>query len=263
MSSVYYKDDLAALLLGDTFEVMGDLESESFDFIFADPPYFLSNGGISCQSGKMVSVNKGKWDEGATAESKHEFNLAWIGACRRLLKPTGTIAVCGTFHNIYSCGMALEELGFKILNNITWRKTNPPPNLSCRYFTHSTETILWARREPKKGHKYNYGLMKELNGGKQMKDVIEGPLTPKREKKFGKHPTQKPEYVVERLLLAATDPGDRVLDPFVGSGTTCAVAKRHNRISVGIDQEAEYLEIAQRRLEDVRGGLLCETSTSG
>lgn len=262
--SVFWEDDRTQLLLGDTFEMMEQLEPESFDFVFADPPYFLSNGGISCQSGRMVSVNKGEWDEGATTESKHEFNLAWIGACRRLLKPTGTIAVCGTFHNIYSCGMALEELGFKILNNITWRKTNPPPNLSCRYFTHSTETILWARREPKKAHKYNYALMKQLNGDKQMKDVIEGPLTPRKEKAFGKHPTQKPEYVVERLLLAATDEGDRVLDPFVGSGTTCVVSSRYNRSSVGIDAEEEYLDIAKKRLETVQEVLLpCEISTSG
>lgn len=259
----FWNDEKATLYLGDTLEIMAQMDSEVVDHIFADPPYFLSNGGISCSGGKQVSVNKGKWDEGSTTQSKHEFNLAWIEECRRLLKPSGTIAICGTFHNIYSCGMALEELGFKILNNITWRKLNPPPNLSCRYFTHSTETILWARREPKVGHKFNYALMKELNENRQMKDVIEGPLTPKREKKFGKHPTQKPEYVVERLILAATDEGDLVLDPFVGSGTTCVVASRYNRQSVGIDAEPEYLEIAKKRLENLQEALPCATSTSG
>ena len=147
--------------------------------------------------------------------------------------------------------MALEQEGFKILNNITWQKSNPAPNLSCRYFTHSTETILWARKDDKKAkHYYNYDLMKDINGGKQMKDVWIGPLTKKAEKWAGKHPTQKPEYLLERIILASTKENDYILDPFVGSGTTGVVAKRLGRKFIGIDAEKDYLEIAKRRLEE-------------
>ena len=236
------------LVCGNCFDVLPGLCDESFDVIFADPPYFLSNGGISCQGGKQVSVNKGAWDEGFTFEQKHEFNRAWLRECRRLLKPAGSIWVSGTMHNIYSIGMALEQEGYKILNNITWQKKNPPPNLACRCFTHSTETILWARPDKKRGHYFNYDLMKEINGGKQMKDVWTGVLTPRGEKSEGKHPTQKPEYLLERIILASTEPGAVILDPFVGSGTTAVVAKRLGRKCVGIDREFEYLEIAQRRV---------------
>ncbi|AOG56632.2 DNA modification methyltransferase [Streptococcus pneumoniae] len=166
------------------------------------------------------------------------------------MKPNGTVWISGSLHNIYSVGMALEQEGFKILNNITWQKTNPAPNLSCRYFTHSTETILWARKNDKKArHYYNYDLMKELNDGKQMKDVWTGSLTKKVEKWAGKHPTQKPEYLLERIILASTKEGDYILDPFVGSGTTGVVAKRLGRRFIGIDAEKEYLKIARKRLE--------------
>lgn len=237
------------LIYGDCFEIMPKLNNNIFDMIFADPPYFLSNDGISCHSGKQVSVNKASWDEGFTLEQKHSFNRAWLHECKRLLKPTGTIWVSGTMHNIYSIGMALEEEGYKILNNITWQKKNPPPNLACRCFTHSTETILWARPNKKKAHYFNYALMKELNGGKQMKDVWTGSLTPKTEKSEGKHPTQKPEYLLERIILASTEKGALILDPFVGSGTTSVVAQRLGRKSVGIDNEIEYLKLAKRRLE--------------
>ena len=153
----YYKDDRAALFLGDSFEILPQIKFESVDVIFADPPYFLSNGGISCSGGKVVSVDKGNWDKISTFEEKHEFNRRWIRLAKRVLKADGTIWISGTLHNIYSVGMALEQEGFKILNNITWQKTNPPPNLSCRYFTHSTETILWARKNTKSAHHFfNY-----------------------------------------------------------------------------------------------------------
>ena len=167
---IYYSDDNnSKLLLGDTFKLMRTIPKESIDMIFADPPYFLSNDGFSNSGGKMVSVNKGKWDKKETLKEKHAFNRKWIKMMKRVLKPNGTIWISGSFHNIYSVGMALEQEGFKILNNITWQKTNPAPNLSCRYFTHSTETILWARKNDKKArHYYNYPLMKELNNGKQM-----------------------------------------------------------------------------------------------
>lgn len=250
--SIFYSDEWAELLLGDTFEVMGGLPDASFDAVFADPPYFLSNGGISCSGGKQVSVNKGSWDEGFDLGQKHDFNRRWIRECNRLLSLDGTIWVSGTFHNIYSCGMALEQEGFRIINNITWRKLNPPPNLACRCFTHSTETILWAQKAEKKArHYYDYPAMKAANGGKQMKDVWDGPLTPKSEKSFGKHPTQKPLYLLERIIQASVKPGGRILDPFVGSGTTCVAAKHLGRHSVGIDKSSEYLELASKRVSDM------------
>lgn len=244
----FYEDDGVILYEGDSFNLLPKICDGIIDMVFADPPYFLSNGGISCQSGHQVSVNKGAWDEGFTLSEKHEFNRRWIRECRRVLKPNGTIWISGTMHNIYSVGMALEQEGFKILNNITWQKLNPPPNLACKCFTHSTETILWARPNPKKSHYYNYPLMKKLNGGKQMKDVWSGPLTPKREKSEGKHPTQKPEYLLERIILASTLEDALILDPFVGSGTTAVVAKKLGRKCLGIDSEREYLNIAAKRI---------------
>lgn len=242
----------SALILADCFEFLDKINAESIDMIFADPPYFLSNDGISNSGGKVVSVNKGEWDKIDSLEEKHTFNRTWIRKAKRVLKPNGTIWITGSLHNIYSVGMALEQDGFKILNNITWQKTNPPPNLSCRYFTHSTETVLWARKDSKTArHYYNYELMKERNGGKQMKDVWTGPLTPSKEKRFGKHPTQKPEYLLEQIILASTQQGDLILDPFVGSGTTCVVAKRLGRRYIGIDEERNFLDIAIKRLEAV------------
>lgn len=250
MTKPYYYKDNAILIHADTFQFLSEMNPESIDMIFADPPYFLSNNGISNSGGKVVSVNKGDWDKISSLEAKHEFNRNWIRSVKKILKPNGTIWVSGSFHNIYSVGMALEQEGFKILNNITWQKTNPAPNLSCRYFTHSTETILWARKNDKKArHYYNYELMKELNHGKQMKDVWTGTLTAKSEKWAGKHPTQKPEYLLERIILSSTQENDYVLDPFVGSGTTGVVAKRLGRRFIGIDAEEEYLQIAKRRLE--------------
>lgn len=252
---VYYCNQTkdSALILADSFDFLKKIDSESIDMIFADPPYFLSNDGFSNSGGKVVSVNKGDWDKIDSLEEKHTFNRKWIHLAKRILKPNGTIWISGSLHNIYSVGMALEQEGFKILNNITWQKTNPPPNLSCRYFTHSTETILWARKNTKTSrHYYNYDLMKKKNGGKQMKDVWCGALTPPREKKFGKHPTQKPEYLLEKIILSSTTEGNIVLDPFVGSGTTCVVAKRLNRKYIGIDEKREYLDIAIKRLENIK-----------
>ncbi len=245
---------IAKILLGDSFQILPMLKEKSVDMIFADPPYFLSNDGISCRGGKMVSVNKGSWDKISQAENpveaKHEFNRRWIALCRRLLKPDGSIWISGTLHNIYSVGMALEQEGFKIINNITWQKTNPPPNLACRCFTHSTETVLWAQLADKKArHYFNYELMKEQNDGKQMKDVWTGSLTRPSEKVFGKHPTQKPEYLLERIVEASTRKWDLVLDPFCGSGTTGVAAMRHDRYFLGIEQEKDYLDITKQRLE--------------
>ena len=214
--------------------------------IFADPPYFLSNDGITCSGGRMVSVNKGEWDK---VDDKHKFNCKWLKACKRVLKPGGTIWISGTLHNIYSIGMALEQEGYKILNNITWQKTNPPPNLACKCFTHSTETVLWARKaDTKVKHTFNYSLMKEQNGGKQMKDVWTGALTPAKEKTEGKHPTQKPLYLLERIIESSTKEGDIVLDPFCGSSTTGVACIKLNRAYIGIDNNVEYIELSKRRL---------------
>ncbi|WP_027399511.1 DNA-methyltransferase [Anaerovorax odorimutans] len=253
--NVYFETETEQLLLGDCFEILKKVKPESVDMIFADPPYFLSNNGITCQAGKMVSVNKGTWDEGKDLNAKHKFNRGWIRLCKKVLKPNGTIWISGTLHNIYSIGMALEQEGFKILNNITWQKTNPPPNLACRCFTHSTETILWAKKNEKKAKQlFNYKVMKEMNDGKQMKDVWTGSLTKPSEKAEGKHSTQKPEYLLERIILSSTSEGDVVLDPFCGSGTTGKVASKNNRIFIGVDNVEEYLQISKRRLEKVHEG---------
>lgn len=246
----YYEEPGAKLFLADTFEILPHFPRETVDVIFADPPYFLSNDGISCQGGKRVSVNKGQWDKINTFEDKHEFNRAWIRLCKRILKPNGTIWISGTLHNIYSVGMALEQEEFKILNNITWQKTNPPPNLACRCFTHSTETVLWAKKNDKKAyHFFNYALMKEINHGKQMKDVWEGAICSQREKIFGKHPTQKPLYLLERIILASTRENDLVLDPFCGSSTTGVICKKLNRSYIGIDNNEDFLKISEERLK--------------
>lgn len=247
----YYNTDNFKLINGDSFKILKKIESKSVDMIFADPPYFLSDDGITCSGGKMVSVNKGEWDKAKSITDKHKFNRKWIRLCYKVLKDDGTIWISGTLHNIYSIGMALEQEGFKIINNITWRKLNPPPNISCRYFVHSTETILWAKKDLKKAkHKFNYELMKQLNGGKQAKDVWESPLTKPSEKKHGKHPTQKPMIILEKAILASTLEGDLVLDPFNGSGTTGIVANKLNRKYIGIEKEKEYLDITIKRKED-------------
>ena len=241
-----------ALAQGNSLEVLDLLAARfpqgCFDCVFADPPYFLSNGGITCQAGKMVKVDKGAWDKSQGAELNHEFNTEWLKRCQRILKPNGTIWVTGTSHVIFSVGYAMQQLGMKILNDIAWEKPNPPPNLSCRYFTHSTETILWAAKDAKSKHVFNYKTMREAAGGKQMKSVwrIQAPAS--AEKKFGKHPTQKPVALVERCLLASTHPGDFVLDPFSGGGTTAVACLRTNRCCLGIELEPRHIEMSARRL---------------
>ena len=246
----YYKSNGVRILYGDSFEELKKIKKESVDMIFADPPYFLSNGGISVSAGKQVSVNKGDWDKVSSLKEKHQFNRKWIRLCKRILKKDGTIWISGTMHNIYSVGMALEQEGYKIINNITWEKLNPPPNLACRCFTHSTETIIWAKKDDKNSkHFFDYPLMKEINNGKQMKDVWRGSLTAKSEKFAGKHPTQKPEYLLERILFASTKVDMICLDPFCGSGTTGVIAKRLGRKFIGIDSSNDYLNITIRRIE--------------
>jgi len=233
---------------GDCLDILAALPASSIDLIFADPPYFLSNGGITCHAGRMVSVNKGSWDRSRGADANHEFNTAWLAACQRVLKPDASIWVSGTAHVIHSVGFALQQLGFKLLNDISWVKPNPPPNLSCRYFTHSTETIIWAARDKKSRHKFNYKLMRQLAGGKQMKSVWTIPPPESWEKKFGKHPTQKPLALLERILLASSDEGDLVLDPFLGSGTSALAVLRLSRRSIGIELESISLDLTLQRL---------------
>lgn len=248
--NIYYEQEDFKLLHGDALLLLKKIEPQSIDMIFADPPYFLSGDGITCSGGKMVSVNKGKWDEKISIKEKHKFNKKWIRECKKVLKDEGTIWISGTMHNIYSIGMALEEEGFKIINNITWKKLNPPPNISCRAFVHSTETVLWAKKDITKArYKFNYDVMKKLNNNKQMKDVWETSLTKPSEKKCGKHPTQKPIELLEKIILASTDENDLILDPFNGSGTTGIVANRLKRKYIGIEKEKEYLDITIKRKE--------------
>jgi len=236
---LYHADCLALLPLH---------PESSVDLIFADPPYFLSNGGITCHAGRMVSVNKGDWDKSRGPDANHAFNTAWLAACQRVLKPNGSIWVSGTAHVIHSVGFAMQQLGFKLLNDISWVKPNPPPNLSCRYFTHSTETIIWAARDKKSRHTFHYKLMKEINRGKQMKSVWEIRPPELWEKKFGKHPTQKPVALLERILLASSNEGDLVLDPFSGSGTTLLAAFRLRRHALGCELSFDYISLCIRRL---------------
>ena len=248
MVEPFYKstDKAFTLLQGDCVELLNQFDFK-FDMIFADPPYFLSNDGISVQSGKMVSVNKGDWDKSQGFEKDNEFNYNWLKACQNHLTDNGSIWISGTFHNIFSVAQMLTELDFKILNCITWAKTNPPPNLSCRYFTHSTEFILWARKSKKSSHYYNYDLMKQINGGTQMRDVWNLPAIAPWEKSCGKHPTQKPLALLTRIILASTQKNAWVLDPFTGSSTTGIAANLADRRFLGIDREEEFLTISKNR----------------
>lgn len=241
------------LYQGDCMQVIEQLPDNSIDAIFADPPYFLSNGGISVQSGKQVCVDKGEWDKGGTPEYIYEFNRRWLSLCRPKLKENGTIWISGTHHNIHVVMRCLQELGYKVLNTITWQKTDPPPNLSCKYFNFSTELIIWARKHEKKTHKFNYETMKQLNGGTQMTDVWRIPAVGRWEKEQGKHPTQKTLRLLYRIILASTNKGDTILDPFSGSGTTGIAANLLGRKYIGIEQEKSFIDLSLCRrlaLED-------------
>ncbi len=256
MRKPYFEQEGFILYLGDAIEILNEFEEERFDLIFADPPYFLSNDGITCQSGKMVSVNKGKWDKSRGFEDDVRFTEKWLNACRRVLKENGTIWISGTLHIIFKIGYLLEKLGFDIINDIIWYKPNAPPNLSCKYFTHSHEIILWARKSSKSKHTFNYELMKSWNNpkdklknkDKQMRSVWSIPLLPKAEKECGKHPTQKPLELLNRIIASSSKEKDWVLDPFVGSGTTGIVCRLLNRNFIGIDINKEFLDLTIKRL---------------
>jgi len=252
------------LYLGDSTQLMNQLRENSIDMIFADPPYNLSNGGFTVHAGKMVSVNKGNWDKSNGFDADYDFHHKWLEACRRVLKPSGTLWVSGTYHSIYQCGHAIQSLGYHILNDVTWFKPNASPNLSCRFFTASHETLIWARKDKKAKHTFNYSLMKE---GEWNGDFIKKPNmqmrsvwavgTPKPdEKKFGKHPTQKPLELLKRIVLASTNKGDIVLDPFAGSSTTGIAAVSNGRKFIGVDLEKNYLELSRKRFLDMNQALI-------
>jgi site-specific DNA-methyltransferase (adenine-specific) len=258
------------LVLGDCLQALDQLPPRSVDLVFADPPYHLSNGGTTCQSGRRVSVDKGRWDRSRGTAEDHAFHARWLDACRRVLKPSGTIWVSGTQHVIFSVGYAMQELGFHLLNTVTWYKPNAAPNLACRFFTHSTELLLWASpmRAVPLAHRFNYQEMKRANGGRQMRDLWEIAERPEpeggqvvwalptpapREKSHGRHPTQKPVALLERVIAASAAPGDLVVDPFCGSGTTGLAAVRAGCRFLGIDREREYVQLTARRLRAAAG----------
>jgi site-specific DNA-methyltransferase (adenine-specific) len=259
-----------SVVQADCVQTLERLPPHSVDVAFADPPYMLSNGGTTCQSGRRVSVHKGAWDASRGLAEDHAFQTRWLEAVRRVLKPSGTIWVSGTQHVIFSIGFAMQQLGYHLLNTVTWYKPNASPNLACRFFTHSTELLLWA--SPTKArplaHRFNYQAMKAANGGKQMRDLWEiadrpapggeqvvwsVPTPGPREKLHGRHPTQKPIALLERVLAASAEKGDLVLDPFSGSGTTGVAALRAGCRFLGIERDPEHAELAIRRLraEDV------------
>jgi len=253
-AKAFFRDDDILLFEGDCLEILPKIKPNSITTIFADPPYNLSNGGITCKAGKMVSVNKGDWDKSQGMEKDFQFTLSWIKACREVLKPEGTIWISGTMHNIYQVGFALQTLGFQIINEIIWYKPNAPPNLACKCFAHSHETLIWARKNKGSKNTFNYEEMKQLNdkfsvSGKQMRSLWNIPLTPPQEKTLGKHPTQKPLELLKRIILSSSKPGDIILDPFNGSGTSGVVAKTLGRRYIGIEKERNYLEITLKRLK--------------
>lgn len=256
---MYFSSPKFTLYKDDSLVILKEFPDKKFDMIFADPPYFLSGGTFTCQNGKMVSVKKGDWDISSSLKESFNFHYTWLKECRRILKPGGSVWVSGTYHSIYQCGLAIQSLGYRILNDISWFKPNASPNLSCRFFTASHENLLWARKEKNIPHTFNYDLMKngEWKGDKlkkenmQMRSVWSIPTTPKAEKTHGKHPTQKPKELLKRIILASTKKGDLILDPFTGSSTTGIVAVEYGRKFVGIDKEEEYLELSVKRYRDI------------
>lgn len=248
---LYHKETLYKIYIGDCLKELKKLEDSSIDMIFADPPYKLSNGGITCKSGQMACVNKGDWDKSDGFLNDYKFNKKWLKACDRVLKPNGTIWISGTYHIIHSVAFALMEMGYYIINEVTWYKPNAAPNMGCRCLTASHETLLWAKKKKSARHTFNYEDMKQMNEGKQMRSVWTIPTTPKKEKTHGYHPTQKPLALLKRCILAASKEHDLILDPFSGSGTTGAAAMSLNRRFIGIDIEKEYCELTKKRIQNM------------
>ncbi len=261
MIKPYFDRQNFKLFNSDCFEILSSLSENSIDMVFADPPYLLSNGGFTVHAGKRVSVDKGEWDKSNGLKKDFEFHLEWIKAVRRVLKPHGTLWISGTYHSIYQCGFAMQVAGFHVLNDIAWFKPNASPNLSCRYFTASHETLIWARKDKKSKHIFNYELMK--NGtwpedalkkpGLQMRSVWSLGTPKPEEKIFGKHPTQKPELLLKRIILASTNENNIVLDPFTGSSTTGIIAVKYNRKFIGVDIDKKFLDVSIKRYENMKG----------
>ncbi len=259
MQKPYYDNPKFKLYHANCLEVLAELPENSVDMVFADPPYLLSNGGFTVHAGRRVSVNKGEWDKSNGLKKDFKFHLEWIQAAKRVLKPHGTIWISGTYHSIYQCGFALQLAGYHILNDVAWFKPNASPNLSCRYFTASHETLVWARKDKKEKHTFNYDLMKN---GRWTEDQLKKPGlqmrsvwaigTPKTiEKKYGKHPTQKPEDLLKRVVLASTNKGDLIIDPFTGSSTTGIAAYLFGRNFIGVDTDKKFLDVSIKRFEEL------------
>lgn len=256
----YYKGKNFWLINGDCLKILANIPENSIDMVFADPPYMLSNGGFTCQSGHAVSVNKGYWDKSKGVEADFKFHKNWIAACKRILKPEGTLWVSGTYHSIFQCGFAIQQLGFKILNDIAWYKPNASPNLSCRYFTASHESLIWAKKDPCVKHVFNYDAMRGEDfpedflkkPGKQMRSVWAINTPAHVEKIYGKHPTQKPLNLLKRIIEASTTPKALILDPFAGSSTTGIAAITTGRKFIGIDICKDYLDLSVKRYEDLK-----------
>ncbi|MEE4155081.1 MAG: site-specific DNA-methyltransferase [Erythrobacter sp.] len=244
---------IGQILSGDCIEAMRSLPSASIDCVFADPPYNLQLGGdLNRPDGSGVDAVTDHWDQFESFKAYDEFTRAWLGEARRILKPDGSLWVIGSYHNIYRVGAALQDLGFWILNDIIWRKTNPMPNFKGTRFTNAHETLIWASMGEKARYHFNYRAMKTLNDELQMRSDWVLPICSgaERLKENGRkaHPTQKPEALLYRVLLATTEKGDVVLDPFFGTGTTGAVAKRLGREWIGCEREDFYREVATKRI---------------
>jgi site-specific DNA-methyltransferase (adenine-specific) len=255
-----YGEPGAIVYRADCVELMRLMPAGSVDAIFADPPYRLSNGGVSVKGGRLAPVDKGDWDRSlGSFEKDHAFNVRWLRAARRVLKPDGTLWVSGTHHVIFSLGFALQSLGYRIINNVAWFKPNATPNALHTAFTHAHETLIWASKGKGVRHTFNYDLINSPNPSVQVSSVWRIATVPKVEKRMGYHPTQKPLRLVRRALLASTREGDLVFDPFCGSGTTGVAAKELDRFFVGAELEEEYAELAARRTKATqRGSLLRE-----
>ena len=268
MFKPYYQDTSFCLYYGDCLNILKSMPKDSIDMVFADPPYNLSNGGFSVHSGKQVSVHKGNWDQSLGFDKDFAFHLNWIKACWRVLKPNGTLWLSGTYHCIYQCGFALQKIGYRILNDITWYKPNASPNISCRCFAASHETLIWACKGKKAKYTFNY---KDMKFGSWGKDFIKKPQKQMRsvwaintphssEKTAGQHPTQKPLELLRRILLASTKKGDLVLDPFTGSSSTGIVAYRLSRSFIGMDNNSQFLDLSIKRFEELKSTLQLELS---
>jgi len=243
------------LYQGDVLETLRSFEDDIFHATITDPPYNIASDrkGLSWAFSSHVTIEN-EWDR-YTPDEYEKFTAAWLHEVCRTTKENGNIFIFGSYHNIYTLGAIAQRMDLRVVNSIIWTKPNAQPNITCRMFTQSTEQILWLCNNTKKKAKkwtFNYKDMKAVNGGKQMRNYWEIPLTPKRERAHGKHPSQKPLRLMERLVLAGTNPGDRVLDCFAGSGSTLLACDRHERKWVGIERDDEYADIAHKRLEDER-----------